>query len=93
MEHTCPQSWWNSQGEESDEGRIHDLGNLLLLAPVLNFTLQDNRALKEVDADTKTGLLIAQDVAETVSISVWNFKIMKGRETHLLEWAMQERSD
>ena len=72
---------------------MHGLGNLLLLPPGLNSKLQDMPERKKVDDYTKTGLLIAQEVAGTVSTSGWTFKTMKERETHLLEWAMQEWAD
>ena len=93
IEHIRPQSWWTSRGKESDEGRMHGLGNLLLLPPGLNSKLQDKPARNKVDAYTKTGLLIAQEVAEIVSTSGWTLKSMKEREIHLLEWAMQEWAD
>ena len=93
IEHVRPQSWWTSRGRESDEGRMHGLGNLLLLPPGLNSKLQDKPASKKVDAYIKTGLLIAQEVANKVSTSGWKFKTMKERETHLLEWAMKEWAD
>ena len=93
IEHIRPQSWWTSRGRESDEGRMHGLGNLLLLPPGLNSKLQDMSERKKVDDYTKTGLLIAQEVADTVSTTGWNFKIMKEREAQLLEWAKQEWAD
>ena len=31
IEHIRPKSWWISRGKESEEGRMHGLGNLLLL--------------------------------------------------------------
>ena len=93
IEHIRPQSWWTSRGKESDEGRMHGLGNLLLLPPSLNSKLQDKPARKKVDDYTKTGLLIAQEVADIVSTSGWTLKTLKEREAHLLEWAMQEWAD
>lgn len=93
IEHIRPQSWWISRGKESDEGRMHGLGNLLLLPPGLNSKLQDKPERKKVDAYTRTGLLIAQEVAYIVSTSGWTLRTMKERETHLLEWAIQEWSD
>ena len=93
IEHIRPQSWWTSRGRESDEGRMHGLGNLLLLPPGLNSKLQDKPARKKVGAYTKTGLLIAQEVADVVSTDGWSLKTMKERETDLLEWAIQEWSD
>ncbi len=93
IEHIRPQSWWNSRGKESDEGRMHGLGNLLILPPGLNSKLQDKPARKKAAEYTKTGLLIAQEVADVVSTSGWTFKTMKEREGRLLEWAIQEWSD
>lgn len=93
IEHIRPTSWWTSRGKESDEGRMHCLGNLLLLPPGLNSRLQDRPPSKKVDEYTKTGLLIAQEVAEIVSTSGWTFKTMKEREGRLLQWAIQEWSD
>ncbi len=93
IEHIRPQSWWTSRGREWDGGRMHGLGNLVLLPPGLNSRLQDTPARGKVDAYTKTGLLIAQEVADTVSTSGWSLKAMKERETALLEWALQEWSD
>ena len=93
IEHIRPQSWWTSRGNEADEGRMHGLGNLLLLPPGLNSKLQDKPAPQKVDDYTKTGLLIAQEVADIVSTSGWTLKKMKEREAHLLEWAVQEWGD
>lgn len=93
IEHIRPQSWWTSGGKESDEGRMHGLGNLLLLPPGLNSKLQDKPARKKVDAYTKTGLLITQEVADIVSTSSWSLRTIREREAHLLEWAMQEWAD
>ena len=93
IEHIRPQSWWTSRGKESDEGRMHGLGNLLLIPPGLNSKLQDKPTREKADAYTKTGLLIAQEVADIVSTSGWTLRTMKERETHLLEWAIQEWSD
>ena len=93
VEHIRPQSWWTKRNRESEEGRMHGLGNLLLLPPGLNSKLQDRVARKKVDAYTKTGLLIAQEVANTVATSGWSLKTMREREAHLLEWAVQEWAD
>ena len=72
---------------------MHGLGNLLILPPGLNSKLQDKPARKKAAEYTKTGLLIAQEVADVVSTSGWTFKTMKEREGRLLEWAIQEWSD
>ena len=93
IEHIRPQSWWTSRGKDSEEGKMHGLGNLLMLPPGLNSKLQDKAASKKADDYTKTGLLIAREVADIVSTSGWTLKTMKDRETHLLEWAKQEWAD
>ena len=93
IEHIRPQSWWTSRGKDSEEGKMHGLGNLLMLPPGLNSKLQDKAESKKVGDYTKTGLLVAQEVADTVSTSGWTLKTMKDRETHLLEWAKQEWAD
>ena len=90
IEHIRPQSWWSSHGREGDEGRMHGLGNLLLLPPGLNSRLQDRPEREKADDYTKTGLLIAQEVADIVEESGWNLTEIKNRETHLLRWAAQE---
>ena len=93
IEHIRPQSWWTSRGQEDDEGRMHGLGNLLLLPPRLNSKLKDKSASEKADAYTKTGLLIAQEVADLISTSGWTFEVMKEREDALLKWAYQEWAD
>ena len=90
IEHIRPQNWWLSKGRESDEGRMHGLGNLVLLPPGLNSKLRDKSAHEKADDYVRTGLLIAQEIAKTVRESDWNFTNMKERETRLLEWAKQE---
>lgn len=93
IEHVRPQDWWASRGQEADVGRMHGLGNLLLLPPGLNSRLQNRPASEKADDYVKTGLLIAQEVAGTVRESGWTFKTMKEREAKLLEWARQEWAD
>ena len=93
IEHIRPQSWWTSRGQEDDEGRMHGLGNLLLLPPRLNSKLKDKSASEKADAYTKTGLLIAQEVADLISTSGWTFEAMQERENDLLEWALKEWAD
>lgn len=93
IEHIRPQSWWISRGRDSDEGRMHGLGNLLLLPPRLNSKLKNKSASEKADAYTKTGLLIAQEVSNLISESGWTLKTIKQREDELLEWAIQEWAD
>jgi len=71
----------------------HRLGNLVLLPPKLNSKLQANPAKDKVDAYRKTGLLIAGEVADIVSISGWGSKEIKAREEAILKWAAKEWAD
>ena len=93
IEHIRPQSWWTSRGQEDDEGKMHGLGNLLLLPPRLNSKLKNMSATEKADAYTKTGLLIAQEVADLISASGWTLETIKQREDDLLRWAIQEWAD
>ena len=93
IEHIRPQNWWVSRGREWDEGRMHGLGNLLLLDPGLNSTLKDLPPRKKADAYRRTGLLIAREVADLVESSGWTLRALEEREENLLRWAVQEWSD
>ncbi len=90
IEHIRPQSWWTDRGRESDEGRMHGLGNLMMLPPGLNSKLQDKPPRRKVNAYISTGLLTAQEVADTISGSGWSFATIKEREERMLEWAREE---
>ena len=88
IEHIHPQSRWKA------EGIVHGIGNLLLLPPKLNSQLQDKNPRGKADDYTKTGLLIAQEVADYISKhGGWSLSAIKERETRLLEWATQEWAD
>ena len=93
VEHIRPQNWWIERGKESDEGRMHSLGNLLLLPPGLNSKLSDLPPRKKADSYNRTGLLIASDVANSIIASGWTLKKIKEREAELLEWALEEWAD
>ena len=93
IEHIRPQSSWKAKGKESDEGRMHGLGNLLLLPPGLNSKLQDKPPRQKAESYTGTGLLMAQEVARVISTSEWTFEAMQERESKLLTWALQEWAD
>jgi len=76
----------------SDKVR-HRLGNLLILPPKLNSTLQDDAPKHKAKAYRKTGLLVAGEVADTIESHSWNKKLIEDRETALLEWAAMEWAD
>ena len=86
IEHIWPQS-------KAPEDIRHTIGNLLLLPPRLNSTLQDRRPKEKAEAYRKTGLLIAEKVAELLEESRWTKKAVRNREKALLEWAAKEWAD
>ena len=71
----------------------HTIGNLLLLPPNLNSTLQDRRPNEKAEAYRQTGLLIAEDVAQIVEKVRWSKRAIRNRETALLKWALIEWAD
>jgi len=91
IEHIRPQSYWPSLGIEADPDEVHRIGNLLILPPKLNSRLGAKSPEEKADEYRKTGLLIAQEVAE--HLHDWSFKATEERESTLLDWALQEWSD
>lgn len=71
----------------------HTLGNLVLLPPSLNARLQAISPKNKAESYTKTGLLIAGEVAEMVKKKRWTKKAIKDREAALLKWAATEWAD
>ena len=69
------------------------LGNLVLLPPKLNSTLQDRPAKDKAMHYRKTGLLIAGEVADVIESAGWKLKSIKEREARLVEWATEEWAD
>ena len=86
IEHILPQS--------SGKQHIHWFGNLLLLPPRLNSKLGDRSPMRKHEEYTKTGLLIAQDVATQVrNAGRWNRTTIRKREDELLKWAEERWAD
>ena len=83
IEHILPQS--------STVGYVHRLGNLMVLPPGLNSKLGAKAPKAKADDYTKTGLLVAQEVAGQVSN--WKRSTVAAREESLLEWALEEWAD
>jgi hypothetical protein len=81
-----------SRNKASDKVK-HRLGNLLLLPPKLNSTLQDDSPKDKAEAYRKTGLLIAGEVADVIDSNGWSKKSVEERESALLEWASTEWAD
>ena len=82
--------WANSSAPVKSR---HRLGNLLVLPPKLNSTLQDNAPKSKTGAYRKTGLLLAGEVADTIDANGWTTKLIDKRESELLEWAAKEWAD
>jgi len=82
IEHIWPQS-------KAPDSQVHRLGNLVLLPPPLNSKLQALDPRKKADAYTKTGLLIAQEVASELN-APWKRASIGQREEKLLAWATEE---
>ncbi len=91
IEHIRPQSWWASVGLEFTPDDAHRLGNLLILPPKLNSKLGAKSPAEKADDYRKTGLLVAQEVVE--SLPGWSFDFIEGREKYLLNWAKHEWVD
>lgn len=71
----------------------HRLGNLVLLPPRLNSSLQDDDPASKTAAYRKTGLLIACEVADLIDRGRWTTKSIESREAALLAWAKVEWAD
>ena len=86
IEHIMPQG--------SKRSYIHWLGNLMILPPKLNSSLQDRRPGKKTEEYTNTGLLSAAEVASTIiGGGRWGKREIKEREEGLLQWAVSEWKD
>lgn len=85
IEHIWPQS-------KAPAKQMHRLGNLLLLPPQLNSKLGARAPKKKTQDYRDTGLLIAQQVANSLS-KPWNNAAIDKRERMLLKWARQQWAD
>ncbi len=82
--------WAQSKAPEKSK---HRLGNLVLLPPRLNSSLQAKEPGTKADDYRKTGLLIAQEVADLIGECKWSTKVIVNREDDLLKWAEVEWAD
>lgn len=83
IEHILPQ--------KSTVGYVHRLGNLMVLPPGLNSSLGAKAPEAKAEDYTKTGLLVAQEVAG--QLSNWSRPTIAAREDLLLQWALEEWAD
>ena len=70
---------------------VHRLGNLVLLPPRLNSSLQDKSPAKKANAYEKTGLLIASELKR--DLKGWKAASVNKREDRLIRWAKKEWAD
>lgn len=86
IEHIYPQS--RGTEEQSGEGVfVHRLGNLMLLPPGVNSSLNNRDPLDKVQTYEKTGLYSANEVAATIThTGSWGSKEIEDRENKILEW-------
>lgn len=80
IEHILPQS------ADSGGNLVHRLGNLLLLPPGLNSQLGNQDPKDKANDYTKTGLLCAAEVAQTIREEGWGAAQIEKREQKLLAW-------
>ena len=86
IEHILPQ--------KSNKEHMHWIGNLMILRPKLNSKLQDRGPKKKAKWYRKTGLLMANDVADRIDeAGKWRRSQIMERERELLDWASQEWAD
>ena len=81
--------------QSTNKEHVHWLGNLTVLPPKLNSKLQDKPAREKAPAYTKTGLVVAQEVASRINASggKWRKRDIIARENDLFKWAAQEWAD
>ena len=77
--------------KKEDKVWVHWLGNLIMLPPGLNSKLGAKPPKEKACAYTKTGLLVAQEVVD--SLPKWRRRAIEERETALLQWALEEWGD
>ncbi len=79
IEHIKPQS--------SNANCIHQLGNLTVLPPGVNSTLQDKPPKEKAKTYRTSGLLGATEVADFVAATSWSSASVNARTEGLLDWA------
>ena len=73
---------------------VHWLGNLMVLPPKLNSKLRDLSPVKKQEHYRKTGLLIAQEVSQSIEArSRWGKKEILEREDRIIDWAERYWAD
>ena len=87
IEHILPQS-------ADEDGISHRLGNLMLLPPKLNSSLQAAPVKENLNAYRRTGLLIADEAIKFIGRQGdWTEAKIAKREKALIDWARTEWAD
>jgi len=92
IEHIFPRSK-GSENPASAGIFVHRLGNLMMLPPRVNSTLQDKLPKDKAATYQSSGLKLAREVAELVTATKWNREAIAKREEHLIKWASSEWKD
>lgn len=85
-----------SRGSEDSSTRgiyVHRLGNLTMLPPKVNSSLQDKTPKDKAETYTTCGLLITIDVAKFLKNAKWDRSAVEKRERRILKWASAEWQD
>ncbi len=92
IEHIRPQSWgYYAEFDAKYPDVVHRLGNLLILPLRLNSKLGAKSPTDKADDYRKTGLLVAQEVADV--LPNWSSVFTEERTENLLNWAKHEWAD
>ncbi len=92
IEHIQPRS--KGSEDRSTKGiYVHRLGNLTMLPPKVNFSLQDKTPKDKAETYANCGLLITTDVSRFLKKAKWDRSAVEKRERRILKWASAEWQD
>jgi hypothetical protein len=72
---------------------VHRLGNLTMLPPKVNSSLQDKTPKEKAETYANCGLLITNDVSKFLKKVKWDRSAVEKRERRMLKWASTEWQD
>jgi hypothetical protein len=85
IEHIKPQS--------SKVSYMHHLGNLMMLPPGVNSSLNDKDPKDKFKTYSTSGLLSSIEVAKTIEEDGWDRSAVEARATKMLRWAKTQWKD
>ncbi|HVY04540.1 MAG TPA: DUF262 domain-containing HNH endonuclease family protein [Burkholderiales bacterium] len=85
IEHIKPQA--------SRVGYLHRLGNLTMLPPSVNSSLQDKDPSSKKETYRGCGLLGTAEVASLIEKAKWSVTAVEKREKKFMKWALKEWAD